>query len=251
MQLHLSQHLLAIDAATVLTGATRRPTAVILWTANGRPFRLTDGAGEQSWECRAAIVAPQFARSLQAVDCDVLSLNFEPGHPYYPWLASQAREKGVVPIEYRSLKSCSEDVRALVSSTDSDDLERIAASIVDFATPGSRPQVRNDGRIADVVQRIEAELSDPPSIPELARWVGLSADRLSHLFVEQIGVPARSYIVWRRWRKAAVTLQRLPDLTSVAHSVGYYDHAQMTRAFVGYFGYIPSLLRREEFFSVR
>lgn len=251
IQAHLTPHLLAIDAETVLTGPTRRPAAVVIWSANGRPLRLFDAARGRSWEGRAAIVAPHFVRSIDAVDCDVLSLNFEPGHPYFPWLSGVTRRDGIVSVDDRLLRVLSADFSELISSTNGYELDRLATSVVELVCPGGGPGLRQDPRARDIVNRLEVELSNPPSVAELARCAGVSVDRLSHLFVEHIGIPMRSYIVWRRYRRAAIALQTQPDLTAVAHSVGFYDHAQMTRTFMAYFGYQPSVLRQDGFFSLR
>jgi AraC family transcriptional regulator len=250
VQVHLTSHLLAIDAQSVRSGPTRRPAAVILWSDNGRPFKLSDPARGVSWEGNAGIVAPHFVRAINARDCELISLNFEPGHPFFSSLCSLTRDKGVIPVDPSRVKPYGPDLRSLISSKDSEELDRLANFVAGQFLPVDGTSLHGDARIRDIVARLESELSAPPSVLQLARWVGLSGDRLSHLFVEQVGIPVRSFIVWRRYRRALSSLQTLPDLTAVAHSVGFYDHAQMTRSFVRFFGYLPSVLRQRGFAAI-
>lgn len=250
IQVHLTQQLLAVDALSVVSGPTRRPAAVVLWASNGRPFKLSNPRTGVSWEGAATVVAPHYVRGIHAVDCELISLNFEPGHPYFPWVCQQAAKAHLPLLNLRLLNAFSKDLHAAIASDEARELDKLANAVVCALEPHDFPRPRGDARIRDVIDRLEAELSSPPSVPQLARSVGLSNDRLSHLFVEQVGLPVRSYIVWRRYRRAVVTLQRLGDLTAVAHAVGFYDHAQMTRTFVEFFGYLPSALRQPKILRV-
>ncbi|MGA9918255.1 MAG: helix-turn-helix domain-containing protein [Paraburkholderia sp.] len=105
-----------------------------------------------------------------------------------------------------------------------------------------------DPRVDVVLDRIDAGLPQRrPSLATLAHSVSLSEDRLSHLFVETIGLPLRSYAVWRRYRRAIGSLASQIGLTELAVTVGFADAAHMTRTFNTFFGFSPSFLRRSGF----
>ncbi|WP_369640836.1 helix-turn-helix domain-containing protein [Variovorax sp. V77] len=244
-QVHLCKHMLAIDTPTVVSGPTRRPTAVILWASNGRPLKMRDTRSGAIWEGKAAVVAPHFLRAMQAEDCGLLSLNFEPGHPLFRGLCDITREKGMLPLDGKSLLPCSNDVRNLVMSSDSVEMDRLATFIARLVLPSMEKAVPGDERVAVAIERLEENLSKPPSLPELARSVGLSGRYLSDLFVDQVGLAARSYIVWRRYRRALASLHLPHNLSDIAQSVGFYDQAQMARTFVEFFGFAPSRLREQ------
>ena len=65
-----------------------------------------------------------------------------------------------------------------------------------------------------------------------------------------LGIPVRSYRLWRRFRRALAALQTGADLTVVAHEVGFYDLAQMSRTFMTYYGVQPSRLRKPEVLQI-
>lgn len=244
-QVHLGKHMLAIDTPTVVSGPTRRPAAVILWASNGRPLKMRDMRSGLVWEGQAAVVAPHFQRAMQAEDCGLLSLNFEPGHPLFRGLCDMVRDKGLLPLDGKSLLSCSSDVRELITSSDTAEMDRLSTFIARLVLPYAERVAPGDGRVAEVLERLEIDLSKPPTLPELAHGVGLSGRYLSDMFVRQVGLPARSYIVWRRYRRALASLHLPQNLSDIAQSVGFYDQAQMARTFVEFFGFAPSKLREQ------
>ena len=246
MTVHLTQHLLAIDAPSVCMGATKRPAAVLLWAANGRPIVVGGERGRVRWTGQAALIAPHFDRDLLlADDSALISLNFEPGHALYARLATHGGGQGLIPLDLNLLSGFSAEIRQAIRSSDSATLDDLAGcavrTVVARAGPTSCAQV--DRRVSMVMERVESELCSPPSLTALAASVHLSPDRLSHLFVSEIGLPLRSYALWRRYRLALRQLHSDTSLTQLALQAGFYDQAHMTRTFNGFFGLRPSLLR--------
>ena len=70
----------------------------------------------------------------------------------------------------------------------------------------------------------------------LARRVGLSPTRFSHWFVEQSGIPLRSYKKWLKLRLAMEALLDGQKPTHAAMQAGFSDLAHMSRAFSESFG---------------
>jgi len=78
------------------------------------------------------------------------------------------------------------------------------------------------------------------SLSDLAIELGLSYDRMSHLFTDAIGLPFRSYRLWRKVRRANLLLWSGKSLTEAAHSAGFTDSAHLSRTFQNTFGRPPS-----------
>lgn len=79
---------------------------------------------------------------------------------------------------------------------------------------------------------------------EVARRVGISATRLTHLFTEQVGIPLRPYILWLRLHVAISRVRSGDDLTAAAHAAGFADSSHLTRTCRRTFGLPPSALSR-------
>jgi AraC-like DNA-binding protein len=89
-------------------------------------------------------------------------------------------------------------------------------------------------------------LPDDPAMPlgELATSAGLSPDRLTHLFTEQVGIPLRGYRRWVRLLLAAEALRNGATLNDAAHQAGFADVAHLHRTFRDQFGLRPGQLLR-------
>lgn len=127
-----------------------------------------------------------------------------------------------LPQELRSL-TASTDLRALVDSDLLSARDPIAAV---------------DDRFHHLASRIAALLREgrDPDRDALARMVHLSPTRFSHWFVEQSGIPLRSYKKWLRLRMAMDALLEGERPTSAAMLGGFSDLAHMSRAFSESFG---------------
>ena len=93
-----------------------------------------------------------------------------------------------------------------------------------------------DDRIVQTLQWARANLGDGFGITEAARHVGLSPDRMSHLFVEQTGLPFRTFVLWLRIQKAVEAYAQGASLTTAAYDAGFADSAHFSRTFRRMFG---------------
>lgn len=94
-----------------------------------------------------------------------------------------------------------------------------------------------DPRMRAVLQALEARHDDRIRLAEL---VHLSPTRFSHWFVEQTGLPLRSY---RKWSRLVVALRFVSighNLTEAAYAAGFADAAHFSRSFRALFGLDPS-----------
>lgn len=75
---------------------------------------------------------------------------------------------------------------------------------------------------------------------ELADLMHLSPTRFSHWFVEQTGLPLRSYRKWLRLVTALQLITAGQSLTMAGHAAGFSDSAHFSRTFRSLFGLDPS-----------
>lgn len=105
----------------------------------------------------------------------------------------------------------------------------------------SRPPPAIDDRLLAALERIE-EVLPFGSVPLqlAAARAGLSPDRFRHLFGEQVGLPFKRYVLWRRLRLAASELVAGSDVTAAAHAAGFADAAHLARTLKSMFGVTAS-----------
>lgn len=105
-----------------------------------------------------------------------------------------------------------------------------------LATPAAAPKPI-DARITAGLEFIECNLLFG-SVPlqAAAAQSALSPDRFRHLFEEQVGLPYRRYVLWRRLRMAATELTAGQNVTTAAHAAGFSDAAHFARTLKATFG---------------
>lgn len=102
-----------------------------------------------------------------------------------------------------------------------------------------------DSRMAAVAEALRARVADGGiGRLQLAELANLSPSRFSHWFVEQTGLPLRSYRKWLRLEMALHRLAHGGNLTVAAHAAGFADSAHLSRTFRDMFGMNPAALLR-------
>ena len=102
--------------------------------------------------------------------------------------------------------------------------------------PGWLPQVRD---------RLEADLSEPLTVDDLAAEVRVPAKRLLEGFAREYGESLPALIRRRRIDWAAEALAASDEsIASIAISAGFFDQSHFTRAFKRAFGTTPAEQRR-------
>lgn len=99
-----------------------------------------------------------------------------------------------------------------------------------------------DRRIARVLERLSSHPEARLDASEAAGIACLSESRFSHLFVEEVGLPFRTYLLWRRLMAAVDRIAAGTSLTDAAHDAGFADSAHFSRTFLRMFGVPASLL---------
>lgn len=240
-------HLFVVATPTVISARCRRPAVTLLLSTNGRPFRVRLG-DDATIETGALLVRPGQDRSLHAEGCDLVSINVEPGHPRYIYLRKKLGDMPALIFGQRHSHGLSTEMRQAFGGTQGHRARAEAIDVLlDAAAGAGCPGSAIDNRIAEVLERVHTMLPEKVPLPALAKSVGLSEDRLSHLFVNTVGTPLRSYIVWQRYKLALGRISQMAGLSALAQDCGFSDAAHMTRTFVVFFGMPPSLVARSGF----
>lgn len=116
-------------------------------------------------------------------------------------------------------------------------LGAVAAEIGAMLATGAAPAL--DRRVAGVVESLRDPDDDHAASITRTR---LSAAHLQALFVRDVGIPMRTYRLWRRLLHALARVGPL-DLTASAHAAGFADLAHFSRTCRRMVGYAPSDLR--------
>jgi AraC-like DNA-binding protein len=141
-------------------------------------------------------------------------------------------------------------VQALEPLRDTFDAPHGSEQLLDFgaaAVRGLVPEARAplpDARVRKIIDFTAAHLDEPLNLAIAARGVHLSPSRLRHLFVEQTGLPYKTYLLWLRLMRAVQLYAEGRSLTESAHAAGFADSAHFSRAFRRTFGLPATTLTR-------
>ena len=112
------------------------------------------------------------------------------------------------------------------------------ATILGDAFPNAPERVRSE--VLRASGFIDAHLDTVPLLSDAARHVGISPRQLRRSFADEIGIPYRRYILWRRLRRALLAISDGTDLRTAAATAGFSDSAHFSRTFRQTFGLTPS-----------
>jgi AraC family transcriptional regulator len=115
----------------------------------------------------------------------------------------------------------------------------IGNRILERLLGSQQPEVALDPRIQRVLDWLAGADESSITVERAASVACLSESRFSHLFVEQTGLPFRTYVLWRRLMRAVELRAAGASLTGAAHQAGFSDSAHFSRTFVRMFG-IPA-----------
>ncbi|HTN92756.1 MAG TPA: AraC family transcriptional regulator [Sorangium sp.] len=184
------------------------------------------------------VVVPPDAWHAAACPGPTLGLLYDP--EVVPHVAGYARLRGgACPVGGGLLSRFDGAVAAHRASLSRPDvLDGLARELAGWLAKES-PRRSPDGRVARVVEA----LRDPAADRRLAvARAGLSEAHLQALFVRDVGVPIRTFQLWRRLLVALVAFSRV-DATRAAHGAGFADLAHFSRTCRRMLGYSPTELR--------
>jgi AraC-like DNA-binding protein len=101
---------------------------------------------------------------------------------------------------------------------------------------GGKNAAEPDARVRKILAWVQERLDYPVSLADAADLAGLSKARVRHLFVEQTGLPFRTYLVWLRLMRGLEAFASGASLTDAALGAGFADSAHFSRTFRRMFG---------------
>lgn len=98
----------------------------------------------------------------------------------------------------------------------------------------------DDPRIDRALAALDSLLSGKVAAATLAEQANVSLSQLERLFAQQVGLPVRRLVQWRRLRLAMALLLSGCNVTRAAHEAGFADTAHLSRTLKKIFGVTAS-----------
>lgn len=98
----------------------------------------------------------------------------------------------------------------------------------------------DDPRIGRALTALDSLLSGKIAAATLAEQANVSLSQLERLFAQQVGLPVRRLVLWRRLRLAMALLLSGHNVTAAAHEAGFADSAHLSRSLKKIFGVTAS-----------
>jgi len=166
------------------------------------------------------------------------------------WLRSSLREE-ITLVPSSRLASCAAELRRFLEQPlEGLEVAALIRHCVRALSTGAPPSRRLDARVTRVLAAIREADDLRMSIEDTAAMVFLSPSRFAHLFKQQVGLPYRRYMLWRKLARALLLIGRERTIATAAHAADFADAAHLTRTFYQMFGMPPSIMMRGEFFEI-
>ncbi len=200
-------------------------------------------APDEEWiECDIGVIRPNAPHLFDGCGRALAMLFLEPESREGRWLRDSLRE----PIAGLPRARVAAQLPALLAFREerpgAEAASRLILDVVGALAAGSPPQRRMDERIARALAYIRGHDDGRLSLEVVAREVFLSPSRLAHLFTDEVGLPFRRYLLWRKLSRAMQAFGRGATLSAAAHAAGFADSAHLTRTWHQMFGMPPSLM---------
>lgn len=166
------------------------------------------------------------------------------------WLRSSLRDE-ITLVPSSRLVSCAGELRRFLEQPlESLEIAALIKYCVQALSTGAPPSRRPDERVTRVLAAIREADDLRMSIEDAAAMVFLSPSRFAHLFKQQVGLPFRRYMLWRKLARAVLLIGRERTIAAAAHAADFADAAHLTRTFYQMFGLPPSVMMRGDFFEI-
>lgn len=214
-------------APSLRTCTMLRRSGGIVVSANGKPFEL-HMKGEVTHH-QALVVKPLVEHRLIAEDTPIVSLLVNPLHPMFRMFRGMPRH-GVMSLPREAFAYHEPQLQA-ASGGEFDGAQGgllyngLISTVARYLPPVTRSAI--DDKADRVVALLHADVNR--SLDELARSVGVSYTRMSHLFTQSLGISLRNYQLWLKIHNALNMLYSGTTLTEIARTNGFADLAHLSR----------------------
>ena len=212
--------------------------------AAGEPLHLRRGADPEWTAYRACLVPGSLPHAFDGSGRTSATIFVDPETPEGRVLQAQAVPDEISPLDSAEARAAgalifdvwnaSHDCARLVPAA-REAVRRLAGTAA-VAEPA-------DPRILRAIELIRDRLDSRVTLTGLAKDLHVSPSRLRHLFVEEVGLPFRTYVLWQRLQRVLGGIGT-ESLTHAALAAGFADSAHMTRTFHRMLGLTPSAIRR-------
>lgn len=214
-----------------------------------QPFTVRR-VGHEWREARGLVVRPDVEHEFNARKGTGAMLFVDPESAEGAWLAS-ALTQDITLVPEARVEACAKELAAFwASPIDAMEVGDLVRHCIQSLCPGVPPSRKLDARIAKVLEVIRESEDLRLSLEAAAGIVHLSPGRFTHLFKDEVGLPFRRYMLWRKVTRAMLSMGRERTLAAAAQNGDFADAAHLTRTFGRMFGMNPSVLMRGEFFEV-
>ena len=166
------------------------------------------------------------------------------------WLQS-ALTDDITLIPESRLSACAPALRTFCEAPlEGMDIGDLIRHCVQSLCAGAPPSRRLDDRVTRVLAAVRASDDLRISLEDAAAMAFLSPSRFAHLFKQQVGLPFRRYMLWRKLTRAMLAIGRERTIAAAAHASDFADAAHLTRTFYQMFGIPPSVMMRGAFFEI-
>jgi AraC family transcriptional regulator len=206
----------------------------VLFVAGGESFHLSQ---PRSGDYAELIITPDLELLEEIAGGPRASLSF---HPLFQ-RRSQRADFRLQQLRARFLQ------RATARDSNGAGLEEWMVALLRAALRTDR-RTNEPGRatrrlIRRAKEFLEANLSGPVRLADVAREVGASPAYLTDTFRRVEGIPLHGYLTQLRLARALVELRHADDLTTLALDLGFSSHSHFTAVFRRAFGCTPSRFR--------
>jgi AraC-like DNA-binding protein len=199
---------------------------------NKRPVNLITENG--TYEDYVLLVRPDILHAATDIEKEMVIIIMDPESDLALKLAAKyLGNKDVVPLTIKR------DMRVIKNYFDNPTVEnavKIYNSVINSLKLSDDIKIHKDQRVLKTVDYIRNLEIKKVSTKEIAKYVGLSEGRLIHLFKDQVGIPIRRYLLWRRINDAVYAHICGSSPTCAAHAAEFADYAHLSRNFSMMFG---------------
>ena len=208
------------------------------------------GAHDPWHQSRGIVVQQNVEHSFDALGSLGAMLFVDPESTEGRWLSSTLDAEITLVSEARAAAPAAA-LRAFAErSADAMEIGALIRHCVQSLCAGVPPTRRMDPRVTTVLNSIRASEELRMSLESAAALAFLSPTRFQHLFKDQMGLPFRRYVLWRKLTRAMVAIGSSQSIADAAHAADFADAAHLTRTFYQMVGIAPSALMRGKFAEI-
>lgn len=242
------------DGGSLWIGRATAPNAVhahhavqVALALEGR-FRFQSPEDGVWLDCAGAVIASNYPHAFDGRNAAVLAHVFvEPVSLVGRVLLQRyAAANGICVLDGPLRDTAAESLASCYrTSRKPADLIVAARGVIRLLTDGVEAPHPADPRILQALDYLRDNLGGAVSLARVAAAVNLSPSRFRHLFVAEMGLAFRPYVLWLRLKQAVEAFAAGESLTTAAYRAGFADSAHLSRTFRRMYGMSAATLTLE------